>query len=53
MQRTWKYRLYPTAAQANELERQLALACDLYNATLKKRIWAWRHFGHRKQRTGR
>jgi putative transposase len=42
MHRTWKYRLYPTAAQARELERQLALACDLYNAALEQRIWAWR-----------
>jgi hypothetical protein len=44
---------YPTAAQAHELERQLALACDLYNAALEQRISAWRHFGNRKQRTGR
>jgi hypothetical protein len=42
MHRTWKYRLYPTAAQAHQLERQLALACDLYNAALEQRVWAWR-----------
>ena len=42
MQRTWKYRLYPTATQATELERQLAVACDLYNTALEQRIWAWR-----------
>src|SRR5215217_6391584 len=42
MQRTWKYRLYPTGAQARERERQLMVACDLYNAALEQRIWAWR-----------
>jgi putative transposase len=45
MHRTWKYRLYPAAAQARELERQLAVACDLYNAALEQRIWAWRSRG--------
>ena len=49
MHRTWKYRLYPTASQASELERQLAIACDLYNAALEQRIWAWRHFGNRER----
>ena len=42
MQRTWKYRLYPTPSQASELEHQLAVACDLYNAALEQRIWVWR-----------
>jgi putative transposase len=45
MHRTWKYRLYPTAPQARELERQLTVACDLYNAALEQRIWAWREHG--------
>ena len=42
MHRTWKYRLYPTASQASELERQLAVARDLYNAALEQREMAWR-----------
>jgi putative transposase len=42
MHRTWKYRLYPTARQAHELDRQLGIACDIYNAALEQRIWAWR-----------
>ena len=41
MHRTWKYRLYPTRAQARALERQLDIACDIYNAALEQRIWAW------------
>jgi Helix-turn-helix domain len=53
MQRTCKNRRYPTAAQAHELEQQLGLAGDLYNAALEQRIWAWRLFGHRQRRTGR
>jgi putative transposase len=42
MHRTWKYRLYPTTSQVRELERQLGIACDIYNAALEQRIWAWR-----------
>lgn len=42
MHRAWKYRLYLTTAQACELERQFDVACDLYNAALEQRIWAWR-----------
>jgi helix-turn-helix protein len=30
--RSYKYRVYPTAAQAAALDRQLGEACDLYNA---------------------
>jgi hypothetical protein len=52
MRRTWKYRLDLTAAQAYELERQLALACDLYDAALEQRIWAWRHFGYLERGVG-
>jgi hypothetical protein len=37
IRRTWKYRLYPTGAQETELERQLGVACDLYNAALEQR----------------
>src|SRR3954451_5928011 len=42
MHRTWKYRLYPTTSQVRELERQLDVARDLYNAALEQRISAWR-----------
>src|SRR3954453_8304793 len=42
MHRTWKYRLYPTTAQVRKFERQLDVACDIYNAALEQRIWAWR-----------
>jgi putative transposase len=45
MHRTWKYRLYPTTSQVRELERQLGIACDLYNAALEQRIWAWNEHG--------
>jgi putative transposase len=42
MHRTRRYRLYPTAHQARELEHQLDIARDIYNAALEQRIWAWR-----------
>lgn len=47
MRRTFKYRLYPTARQAEALERQLDEACDLYNAALQQRREAWREHGAR------
>lgn len=42
MIRTLKYRLYPTKAQAETLNGQLAEACRLYNAALQERRDAWR-----------
>lgn len=40
--RVFKYRLYPTVAQASELEAQLREAARLYNAALQERRDAWR-----------
>ena len=45
IQRTWKYRLYPTPSQAAELERQLGLLCDVYNSALEQRRRMWRDHG--------
>ena len=45
LRRTYRYRLYPTAAQVEALERQLGEACDLYNAGLQQRREAWREHG--------
>ncbi len=42
LQRTYRYRLYPTARQRLALEAQLGFACDLYNAALEQRRDAWR-----------
>ncbi len=42
MNRTYKYRICPTKAQVRALERQLDAACDLYNAALEQRRWAWK-----------
>jgi putative transposase len=39
---TFKYRLYPTEAQAQFLDSQLSEACDLYNAALQERRDAWK-----------
>jgi putative transposase len=39
---SYKYRLYPTRAQADALDYQLAEACRLYNAALQERRDAWR-----------
>ena len=41
MRRTYKYRLYPTAAQAVVLDRWLWLCRRLYNACLEQRIAAY------------
>ncbi len=38
---TFKYRLYPTQAQAAFLDGQLREAADLYNSALAERIGAW------------
>jgi putative transposase len=43
--RTYKYRIYPTAKQAQTLEIQLRACCDIYNAALEQRRWAYRKTG--------
>ena len=45
MRRSFKYRLYPTARQAEFLDGQLAEACRLYNAALQERRDAYRICG--------
>ncbi len=45
MRRTFKYRLYPTTAQADALGAQVNEACRLYNAALDERRLAW-HMHH-------
>jgi len=45
MRKTYKYRLYPTAAQTTALEAQLGEACRLYNAALQERRDAYRTTG--------
>ncbi|MQA74162.1 MAG: IS200/IS605 family element transposase accessory protein TnpB [Solirubrobacterales bacterium] len=45
MQRTYRYRLYPTRRQAGALAAQLRFACELYNAALEQRRWAYRRCG--------
>lgn len=40
--RVYRYRLYPTRRQRQALEAQLRDACELYNAALAQRRWAWR-----------
>lgn len=39
---SYKYRLYPTRAQAAALDGMLGALCDLYNAALQQRIEAYR-----------
>ncbi|MDQ2884808.1 MAG: transposase [Chloroflexota bacterium] len=41
MKRTFKFRLYPTSAQAAALDWTLARCCELYNAALQERKEAW------------
>jgi putative transposase len=43
--RTHRYRLYPTLAQVDALNGQLASCCDLYNAALEHRRRMWREHG--------
>ncbi len=45
MRRTYVYRLYPTEAQAAEMQRQLDVARELYNACLEERRWAYKTAG--------
>lgn len=45
MRKTFRYRLYPTQAQAAALAHQLREACTLYNAALQDRRDAWKMAG--------
>jgi putative transposase len=40
--KTFRYRLYPTAAQRDGLDGQRRICCELYNAALQERRDAWR-----------
>jgi transposase len=40
--KTFRYRLYPTAAQRDLLDGHLRICCELYNAALQERRDAWR-----------
>ena len=42
IQRSYKYRLYPSKAQSVALTEMLGAFCDLYNAALQQRIEAYR-----------
>ena len=42
VQRSYKYRLYPSKGQSVVLTAMLGAFCDLYNATLQQRIEAYR-----------
>jgi putative transposase len=44
--RTYRYRIYPTVRQRLALEAQLGFACQLYNAALEQRRYAWRGRHH-------
>src|SRR5688572_16655394 len=45
MRKTYKYRIYPSRAQALALDGQLAEACRLYNGCLQERRDAYRTAG--------
>ena len=45
MRKNFKYRLYPTEAQSDALDHQLAEACRLYNAAVQERRDAYRMAG--------
>ena len=45
MQRNYRFRLYPSAAQAGQLDGMLGAFCDLYNAALYERIDCYRKTG--------
>src|SRR5216683_3538175 len=47
MWRTFRYRMYPSRAQAKLLNAQVNEACRLYNAALEERRSAWRMNGIR------
>jgi len=42
LRRTYRYRIYPTVRLRLALEAQLDFACQLYNAALEQRRYAWR-----------
>ena len=42
MRFAYRYRLYPTRAQAQFLDRELKEACSLYNAAKQERDDAWK-----------
>jgi putative transposase len=42
LRRTYRYRIYPTVRLRLALEAQLGFACQLYNAALEQRRYAWR-----------
>lgn len=42
MVKSFKYRIYPTKRQAQTLNDQLAICCELYNAALQERRDAWK-----------
>jgi putative transposase len=42
LRRTYRYRIYPTVRLRFALEAQLGFACQLYNAALEQRRYAWR-----------
>lgn len=42
MNRSYRYRIYPTRRQVEALEAQLGFACDLYNAALEQRREWWK-----------
>src|SRR5229473_4808353 len=46
LRRTYRYRIYPTVSQRIALEAQLGFACQLYNAALEQRRYAWRGRHH-------
>jgi len=42
VRRNYAYRIYPTRWQEGELDRQLQLLCDIWNAALEQRRRMWR-----------
>jgi len=42
LRRTYRYRIYPTVRLRHALDAQLGFACQLYNAALEERRYAWR-----------
>lgn len=46
MIRSYKFRLYPTKAQAAELNAMLGTFCWLYNQMIEERRDGWRNYGH-------
>src|SRR5712691_5426586 len=42
LRRTFRYRICPTVRQRLAIEAQLGFACQIYNAALEQRRYAWR-----------